>query len=466
MRKLRGMGIFCGGGNYDRGLENGGSVDFAYAVDIAEHALHSYRANAGPDTELFLGSVDDYLAQAMAGTQQKPIARPGDVDVLSAGSPCPGFSHANITKLEPRALRNASLVASVVSYVEFYSPRYMLLENVVAMTEGMGPNKNENVFAQVLAALVAMGYQVQQFLAEAWNYGSCQQRRRGFIVISAPGLEPLLAPPHTHDHPPHVASKSYASLGRSSTGRRFGMRRSEFTPFKHVSPLQALGDLPDVSDSLPQLCPAFPDHKTVRDTSNRDLSCIRVVPVFPHGSAFVGAIRSRAGMPSAITGLPLNHYINDIKDKKCRGNDKSTVFARVYPEGLVNTLLTMPDVRCGINGRFVHWNQPRPLTIMEARRVQDFLDYEVIVGSPGQQMEIIGNSVDRKVALTLGLSLRKSWLESKSIDILRAQRMADRGWAQHAIGKRQAVISPQESFVSETVRTTVTWVTERRLSGM
>jgi len=460
-RKLRGMGIFCGGGNYDRGLENGGAVEFDYAIDLAEHALHSYRANAGPGAQLFLGSVDDYLAQAMAGSHSQLIARPGDVEVLAAGRPYPGFSHANIMKLEPKALRNASLVASVVSYVDFYSPQYMLLENVVAMTEGMGPARNENVFAQVLATLVAMGYQVQQFLAEAWNYGSCQQRRRVFVQISAPGLEPLMAPPHTHSHPPHIAS--IASLGRSSNRRRFGIRRSEYTPFEHVSPLQALGDLPDIGDSLSQLCPAFPHHRTLRDPNNRDLSCMRTVPVFPRGSSLIGAIKSRSETSSAITGVPLHYYLNDLKGRRCRGSDRSTVFARVNPHGLVNTLLTEPDPRCGINGRFVHWDQPRTLTVMEARRVQGFLDHELIVGTPGQQMRIIGNSVDRKVALALGLSLRKSWLESKSIEALRALREADRTWAWHAIGKRHLSAPLQEKLVVRTVHTTVVEITETTL---
>ena len=43
LQKLKGMGIFCGSGNFDRGLEDGGAVEFKYAVDFAEHALHTYR---------------------------------------------------------------------------------------------------------------------------------------------------------------------------------------------------------------------------------------------------------------------------------------------------------------------------------------------------------------------------------------------------------------------------------------
>ena len=52
VEKLKGMGIFCGGGSFDRGLEEGGAVDFHYAIDWAERAIHSYRANAHDSSKL------------------------------------------------------------------------------------------------------------------------------------------------------------------------------------------------------------------------------------------------------------------------------------------------------------------------------------------------------------------------------------------------------------------------------
>ncbi|THW47442.1 S-adenosyl-L-methionine-dependent methyltransferase, partial [Aureobasidium pullulans] len=112
--KLKGMGIFCGGGSLDRGLEEGGGLEFKWAVDMAEHALHTYRANAkDPDgLKLFLGSVDDYLAKALRRSADSRIATVGDIDFLAAGSPCPGFSVLQQNKDDVKSLRNCSLVAS------------------------------------------------------------------------------------------------------------------------------------------------------------------------------------------------------------------------------------------------------------------------------------------------------------------------------------------------------------------
>lgn len=157
------------------------------------------------------------------------------------------------------------------------------------MTQGIGPTKDENVFSQILAALVALGYQVQQLLLDSWSVASCQQRTRVFIVASAPGLEPLQPPSLTHGYP-KGQRLIQAKLGSSSNGLPFRRRRDNFTPFDHVSLALATCDLPDVGDSLPQLCPAFPDYRTPSEQDNLIRSCFAVVPTYPRGMGFVEAI--------------------------------------------------------------------------------------------------------------------------------------------------------------------------------
>lgn len=120
--KLTGMGIFCGGGNFDRGLEESEAVELKYAVDWAERAKYSYRANSREPGKMqcFLGSVNDYLALAMNGGKDSFTALPGEVGLIFAGSPCPGFSSLQQDKASDASLRNASMVASVVSFVDVF----------------------------------------------------------------------------------------------------------------------------------------------------------------------------------------------------------------------------------------------------------------------------------------------------------------------------------------------------------
>jgi DNA (cytosine-5)-methyltransferase 1 len=114
-------------------IEEGGGVHNEWAVDINRNAIHTYAANLKDPTrtKLFYGSVDDLLTQALQGNPQNSelIPSPGDVDFLSAGSPCQGFSKLNIARNNDNGLKNQSLVASVAAYVDFYRPKYGLLEN-------------------------------------------------------------------------------------------------------------------------------------------------------------------------------------------------------------------------------------------------------------------------------------------------------------------------------------------------
>ncbi|KAJ3519149.1 hypothetical protein NM208_g14239 [Fusarium decemcellulare] len=49
---------------------------------------------------------------------------------------------------------------------------------------------------------------------------------------------------------------------------------------------------------------------------------------------------------------------------------------------------------------------------MEARRAQGFRDHEVLLGLPPDQYRIVGNSVAREVAVSLGAVFREAWAQS------------------------------------------------------
>lgn len=399
--KLIGMGIFSGGGNFDRGLAEGGAVHFKYAVDYAKNAIHTYRANVAEedDVRLFYGSVDDYLSQAMEARQPGVIAQPGDIDFQNGGSPCPGFSNLQQDKGSFESLRNASKVASFVSFVDFFVPSYCMLENVVSMTKDMGPAKGENVFAQILAALVGLGYQVQQFLMDADAVGSAENRARVIIIASAPGLEPLSRPPTTHAYSKFISK----TLGKTSNGLSFGGRQDLVVPFQSVSASAATADLPDIGDSQPQMCPAFPDHRTPSDESAKNRNRIASIPKHPRGMGLAQAARK-----GLLRGEPLD-FFNTIQH---RCTTRAKTYCRVEPDGQFPIITTACRPRCYQTGRVLHWDQDRLTTVMEIRRAQGYPDHEVILGTPGEQVRIIGNGVNRYVGLTLGLALRESWINS------------------------------------------------------
>lgn len=401
---LTGLGLFCGGGNFDRGLEDGGAAHFKYAVDWDEKALHSYRANVEEpeDTQYFLGSVNDYLMQALRGSSDVKIARVGDILIISAGSPCPGFSILQINKKSLSSTLFASMVASVASFVDIYSPQYLVLENVVNMTSNVKVDGNEqNVLTQILAALVALGYQVQQFIGDAWSHGSPQRRSRVFIVARAPGLKPLEALPISHDHPPNTRVLA-KGLVKTSAGVLVCTRRNDYAPFPHVSAQQAAADLPDIGDSIPQICPQFADHRTPTDEGLNSRQRIARVPVHPYGMGLEKSIEK-----DIITSGEAKAWFQKRSRMKYLKHDKA--YTRISPTGLFPTFVTDLHIRCAKNGDSLHWEQPRSLTIMEVKRAFGYHDDDVLVGVRSDQMRILGNSVDRNAAFVLGLAIKESW---------------------------------------------------------
>jgi site-specific DNA-cytosine methylase len=56
------------------------------------------------------------------------LPNPGEVDMVNGGPPCPGYSGINRYKTWDD-IKN-TLVILFLSYLEFYKPKYFLLENV------------------------------------------------------------------------------------------------------------------------------------------------------------------------------------------------------------------------------------------------------------------------------------------------------------------------------------------------
>lgn len=405
---MRGLDIFCGGGNFGRGLEEGGAVRMDWAVDYFNEAIHTYHANSRTPTKLYNGSVNNYLYDAIHGRRPKIVAQKGEVVLISAGSPCQGFSSANRLYANDSSLLNISLVASVVAFVDFYRPKYLIMENVLGMASGGGGSKGvrqSNVFAQVLCVLVGLGYQVRPMLLDSWNFGAPQGRSRLFVTATAPGLAMLDIPPASHSHPESVIGRS---LGKTANGLPFGAREWTPTPFEYTTIGEATSDLPCNPDGR-TACISCPDHRVTKTFSALDNVRLSCVPRFPPGMTFVKAAKLGWQPPPQMAAW---HWGTEL-----RANIKSKAWQRAKSNALLPTVTTENAPNEALTGSALHWDSHRQLTVMEARRAQGYPDDEVIIGTPAMQWKIVGNSVTRQVATSLGLSIREAWLANGSIDV-------------------------------------------------
>ncbi|KAH7118857.1 hypothetical protein B0J11DRAFT_591330 [Dendryphion nanum] len=385
-KPMPGLSMFSGGGNLDRALEEGGAVRFTHVIDISETAVHTQLANAHNPKEInvFWGPIDVCLKIILAGHNVKEVARIGDIMFIAAGSPCPGFSSLQPDPNSIQSLRNVSHITSFLSAVDIYVPERALLENVVSMTNKR-KGAEDSVFFQLVACLVAMGYQVQQFIMDAWCFSSAQHRSRIFISITAPGLEPMHKPWHTHSHPPTINGRS---LGILSNGERFGDREDYPCPFDFVTAGESTAGLPDIGTGSLQTCIPFPDHRLVLLMNQKSRAVMERIPLFPPGTGYVQAVKLGL-MPKAL-----------------QSNRKGKAFRRIKENGQFPTITTGISPHDAFIGQAVHWSQPSPMTVMMARKAQGVPDDEVIIGNPTEQWRIIGNGVDRHPGRALGLYLR------------------------------------------------------------
>lgn len=97
------------------------------------------------------------------------------------------------------------------------------------------------------------------------------------------------------------------------------------------------------------------------------------------------------------------------KDHGEKAGKRSKAWMRIRKHGLCRTITTQITPQCSRTGTYVHYDQPRLISIQEARIAQGFPEDEVLVGKPADRFKVVGNSVARGVSMALGVALRKAW---------------------------------------------------------
>jgi len=328
-----------------------------------------------------------------------------EVDFISAGSPCQGFSNANQLRNNDRSLRNCSLVASVATAVDVFRPRYALLENVggLATTRKLSAGVEVNVFAQLVCCVVGMGYQTQQFTIDSWSFGSAQSRTRLFLSIAAPGAGLPPRPPRSHDHGPIVKK---AGLFIAPNGEKFANRETAGPcPYSLITFKNGMRGLPNLGTGHVGACIPFPDHRHSRTENNLTRTLISHVPKFGPNRSWRKALDT--GVMPRLFGDKVTNKTKLVSH--CRS------WSRVHEDGLCRTVTTSLTPQCAFTGTWVHPMEDRLITVMEARRAQSFPDDEVLLGNNAQAFKIVGNSVARSVALVWGISMRYAYLGQHNI---------------------------------------------------
>jgi len=177
------LDLFCGVGGLSYGLEEAG-FDVVAGVDHDEDVIETFNENhsaRGIVADLKNTTPEDFDEEYNIG----------DVDSVSGGPPCQGFSNANMNNGDDE--RN-NLIFTFADYVEYFDPDYFLMENVVGIL-------SDSRYEDLLQRFEDMGYDVAYENMLATEYGIPQKRRRVITVGSRDISKEILDHVSTKDSP-------------------------------------------------------------------------------------------------------------------------------------------------------------------------------------------------------------------------------------------------------------------------
>lgn len=459
--KLKSLDVFAGCGGLTQGFHKSGVADTRWAIEKEEPAAQAFRLNY-PDASVFTDDCNLLLKMVMEGKTHdangQPLPQKGDVELLCGGPPCQGFSGMNRFNSRDYSKFKNSLVASYLSYCDFYRPRFFVLENV----RNFVSYKKNMVLKLTLRCLLKMGYQCAFGILQAGCYGVPQTRRRAIIIAAAPG-EVLPKYPE----PRHVFSSHACQLSVSIDNKRYqAVKVTGAAPLRAITVRDALNDLPEIKNGAnrqemsyvePLSCfqrkirscddPILRDH-ICKEMSALTASRMRHIPTRP-GSDWRDLPNIVVRLPDGTHSKVLRYTHHDKKNGRnslgqlrgvcscvegnaceaadrqfntlipwClphtgnRHNNWAGLYGRLEWDGYFSTTITNPEPM-GKQGRVLHPEQHRVVSVRECARSQGFPDSFRFFGNILDKHRQVGNAVPPPMAFWIGQEIRRS-IEWKS----------------------------------------------------
>ena len=178
MNKPKLVSLFAGAGGLDLGFIKAG-FEVVWANDFDENAVKTYHKNIG--THSVLGDI----------TKIKSSEIPDEVDVITGGFPCQGFSVAN-TKRNVEDKRNF-LYKEMLRIIKDKQPKFFVAENVkglLSLGQGLVIKMIEDDFSEI-------GYKMDYRVLNSADFGVPQNRERVIIIGNRLGKTNIFPEP-TH----------------------------------------------------------------------------------------------------------------------------------------------------------------------------------------------------------------------------------------------------------------------------
>jgi len=171
-KKLKAIELFAGAGGMALGLQMGG-LDVVAAVENNKSCVETLQANkatAFPNMEIIQADISKITGKYIL---DKVGLAKGELDVLSGGPPCQGFTFAS-SKRSPNDPRS-QMMWQYIRMLKEIKPRYFIIENVPGLINF------KDFFRLLLKTLEECGYVVRFNMLDCASYGVPQRRKRVLI---------------------------------------------------------------------------------------------------------------------------------------------------------------------------------------------------------------------------------------------------------------------------------------------
>lgn len=314
----------------------------------------------------------------------------GKVQLIAGGPPCQGFSMAG--KRQEKDDRN-KLIDSYIRFVELVNPKALFFENVKGFTIGFknGSKRGQPYSVCVLERLRGLGYNVEGRIMNFSEYGVPQKRQRFILVGIKNGR----------------AEDFFVNIAENKT---------KFFKSKKINDTTSLGDaisdlleangLVDSPDSKNFKAGIYKEAKSSYQRLMREGKDLKNKIADSHRFANHKKETQEKFRYILQNAQPNKNIPESIKEKY---NLKKRTIVPLCKDLSTPTLTTLPD-------DYIHYSEPRILTVREYARIQSFPDsYEFkgkyTTGGDMRKKDVprytqIGNAIPPLFAEQVGIALR------------------------------------------------------------
>ena len=348
--RMKYIDLFAGSGGLSLGLYNSG-LHGIFAVEKNKDAFSTLKYNLIERRNHFswpnwLDMKNWDINELLEVHSKELAALNGSVDLVVGGPPCQGFSMAGKRKNDD--MRN-QLMHSYIEFIKLVKPTMLFFENVQGFTVGFKDHKDKQKYSDILVSeLHELGYNLDYKIVTMSEYGVPQNRKRFILFASKNGAYEIffdellenkdcflrdrgLKIPITISQAINDLKKSHGEVDSKDTkafkNGKYGRATSAYQKLMRNNIER--GALPD-------------SHRFVKHKSE-------TIDLF------------KRLMTASEKSIRITPSMNLVEGLKKRG------VTPLKKNSICNTITSIPD-------DYIHYDEPRIMTVREHARIQSFPD--------------------------------------------------------------------------------------------